>query len=447
MSKILQIAAREFVATVFTKGFIIGLLVLPTMVAVGTLLGPRLFGADRNFAVAGQLAVVDASGEVAGELRAGLTQGTPTAAITDLIRQGRAEAAGGGAVLEALGLAPKLTLVERPGDADLADAKAWLAVADEESPHLALAVIHANAVRPNAGETALGSYDLYVPPNQDQRAEIAVHQALREAIIGARVKVQGLDRAALNALTTVPRVRSVTVTEDSESGTVGAFGFLLPLAFMILLFTSVMGSGQGMLTTTIEEKSSRVIEVLLSAVSPMQLMAGKLLGHMAISLVAMSLYIVLGLVVLSSFSMLGLLSFSLVVYLFIFFLLAFFTIGSIMMAAGAAVNDMREAQSLMMPVMMVMMSVWFLWMPVSRNPDSLLALIVSFLPPVSSFGMLLRLASSHPPPAWQVWLSIGIGLVGVVGAVWFTAKVFRIGLLMFGKPPNLATLIRWIRAA
>ncbi len=187
---------------------------------------------------------------------------------------------------------------------------------------------------------------------------------MREAIIGARVKAHGLDRAALNALTTVPRVRSVTVTEDSESGTVGAFGFLLPLAFMILLFTSVMGSGQGMLTTTIEEKSSRVIEVLLSAVSPMQLMAGKLLGHMAISLVAMSLYIVLGLVVLASFSMLGLLSFSLVVYLFIFFLLAFFTIGSIMMAVGAAVNDMREAQSLMMPVMMVMMSVWFLWVPV-----------------------------------------------------------------------------------
>jgi ABC-2 type transport system permease protein len=446
MSKILQIAAREFVATVFTKGFIIGLLVLPTMVAVFTLIGPRMFGGDRNFAVSGQLAVVDLSTEVAGELRAALTQGTPTAAITDLIRRGRAEAASGD-VLEALGLAPKLTLVERPADASLAVEKAWLGAKDEESPHLALAVIHANAVRPKSGETALGSYDLYVPPNQDQRVEIAVHQALRESIVGVRVRLQGLDRAALNELTTVPRVRSVTVTEDSELGTVRGFGFVLPLAFMILLFTGVMGSGQGMLTTTIEEKSSRVIEVLLSAVSPMQLMAGKLLGHMAISLVAMSLYIVLGLLVLSSFSMLGLLSFSLVVYLFIFFLLAFFTIGSIMMAAGAAVNDMREAQSLMMPVMMVMMSVWVLWMPVSRNPDSLLALVVSFLPPVSSFGMLLRLASSSPPPAWQVWLSIGIGLVGVLGAVWFAAKVFRIGLLMFGKPPNFATLIRWIRSA
>jgi ABC-type Na+ efflux pump permease subunit len=202
-----------------------------------------------------------------------------------------------------------------------------------------------------------------------------------------------------------------------------------------------------MLTTTIEEKSSRVIEVLLSAVSPMQLMAGKLLGHMAISLLAMSLYLGMGLSLLATFSLLGFLDFSLVLYLLLFFVLAFFTIGSIMMAVGSAVNDMREAQSLMTPMMLLLMAPWFLWFPISRNPDSTLAVVASFLPPVNSFAMLLRLASTHPPPAWQVWLSIGIGVLGVVGAVWFASKVFRIGLLMFGKPPDLRTLIRWVRNA
>ena len=76
-----------------------------------------------------------------------------------------------------------------------------------------------------------------------------------------------------------------------------------------------------------------------------------------------------------------------------------------------------------------------------------LALVVSFVPPLNSFGMLLRMASAEPPPAWQVWLSIGIGAAGVAAALWIAAKVFRIGLLMFGKPPDLRTLIRWIRAA
>ena len=86
-------------------------------------------------------------------------------------------------------------------------------------------------------------------------------------------------------------------------------------------------------------------------------------------------------------------------------------------------------------------------MPILRNPNSTLAVVVSFVPPLNSFGMLLRLASSSPPPAWQVWLSIAIGVAGVVGAVWFAAKVFRIGILMFGKPPDLQTLFRWLRAA
>jgi ABC-type Na+ efflux pump permease subunit len=287
-----------------------------------------------------------------------------------------------------------------------------------------------------------------VPPSQDQRVEIAVHQSLREAIISARVKERGLDRALVNDLTTVPRVRSIAVTGDGETrGGAGLTTFVLPISFMFLLFMGVMGSGQGMLTTTIEEKSSRVIEVLLSAVSPMQLMAGKLLGHMAISLLAMSLYLGMGLSLLATFSLLGFLDFSLVLYLLLFFVLAFFTIGSIMMAVGSAVNDMREAQSLMTPMMLLLMAPWFLWFPISRNPDSTLAVVASFLPPVNSFAMLLRLASTHPPPAWQVWLSIGIGVLGVVGAVWFASKVFRIGLLMFGKPPDLRTLIRWVRNA
>ena len=446
MNKVLQIAAREFVATVYTKAFIIGLLVFPAIVGVMALVGPKLFGPDRNFAIAGQLAVVDPTGKVTPELQAALVKGTPTADLADVIRAARGEALGGN-VLEALGVAPKLTLVERPATADPEQEKSWLRVADKDSPHLALAVIHANAVESKPGESALGSFDLYVPPKQDARVEIGVQQAVREAFVGARFKARSLDRAQVNDLTTVARVRSVTVSDGGDRGTVGGFQFVLPLAFMFLLFMGVMGSGQGLLTTTIEEKSSRVIEVLLSAVSPMQLMAGKLLGHMGISLLGMSLYIAMGLAVLTSFSLFGLLNFSLILYLLVFFLLAFFTIGSLMMAIGSAVNDLREAQSLMLPMTLLLIVPWFLWMPISRDPDSTLSVVVSFLPPVNSFGMLLRLTSAHPPPAWQVWLSIAIGVAGVVGAVWFASKVFRIGLLMFGKPPNFGTLVRWVRDA
>jgi ABC-2 type transport system permease protein len=131
----------------------------------------------------------------------------------------------------------------------------------------------------------------------------------------------------------------------------------------------------------------------------------------------------------------------------IFFVIMYLVFGSLMMAVGSAVNEMREAQGLMMPLMLLQIIPWILWMPISRNPNSTLSIIMSFLPPVNTFGMLLRMASSAPPPWWQVWLSIGIGVASVFVAIWFAAKVFRIGLLMYGKPPNIGTLIRWARSA
>jgi len=286
-----------------------------------------------------------------------------------------------------------------------------------------------------------------VPPRQDNRVEIAVQSVMRDAIIDARVAARGFNRDELTSLTTMARVESVTVGTDGERDTVFGVGFIVPIVFMSLLIMGVMFAGQGLLTTTVEEKSNRVIEVLLSAVSPFELMGGKLLAHMGVSLIAMSLYLGVGLVALAAFSLFGELDLMMIPYLLIFYLIAFCTIGSLMMAVGAAVNDMREAQSLMMPLMFVMIAPWFLMMPVVRDPNSTLAVVVSFVPPLNSFGMLLRLGSSTPPPAWQVWLSIGIGAVGAFAALWVAAKVFRVGLLMFGKPPDLKTLIRWIRAA
>jgi ABC-2 type transport system permease protein len=92
-----------------------------------------------------------------------------------------------------------------------------------------------------------------------------------------------------------------------------------------------------------------------------------------------------------------------------------------MAAVGASVNDIREAQSLMMPIMLTLMLPMFLGLPVRLNPASSLALALSMIPPVNSFFMLMRMASSTPPPLWQVWTSIGLGLAGAYAAVWSAA--------------------------
>ena len=156
----------------------------------------------------------------------------------------------------------------------------------------------------------------------------------------------------------------------------------------------------------------------------------------------------MGISALVSFSLLGLIDPWLIVYLLIFYLIAYFVIASMMAAIGAAVNEMREAQTLMTPVMLVVMLPWILWLPITRDPNSVFATVMSLVPPINSFVMLLRMTSTTPPPLWQVWLSIADRRgVGRSAAVWLAAKVFRVGLLMHGKPPNMATLWRWVRMA
>jgi ABC-type Na+ efflux pump permease subunit len=458
MTRVLQVAIREFVVTVSNRAFIIGLLVMPALIALFALIVPRAFN-FRDFKVEGDVRIIDPTGRVTPHLRNTLDARQIAARRTELSRRalesvpaGVREVAGnrGDLALQvALGPVPDLRLEERPVDSDLQQEKAWLNEANPEArKRVALIVIHPNAVIPSdGGGVRYGSYDLFVPPNLDDRADAEIQQSLREALIDARGEAQSLNREKINALIQVPRVRSITVTSGEERQTVRAFNIALPVSVAALLFIGVMTGGQALLTSMVEEKSNRVIEVLLSAVSPMELMAGKLLGQMAVSLLVLALYIAMGLTVLTSFALFGLFNPWLIVYMLIFFVIMYLVFGSLMMAVGAAVNEMREAQGLMMPLMLMLMVPWILWMPISRDPNSLLSITLSFIPPVNTFAMLLRMASSAPPPWWQVWLSIALGVGSVIVAIWFAAKVFRIGLLMYGKPPNFATLIRWARSA
>ena len=126
----------------------------------------------------------------------------------------------------------------------------------------------------------------------------------------------------------------------------------------------------------------------MSAVSPMELMTGKILGQMAVGFLVLVIYSSLGGVALASFAALGFLSPKLLFFLVLFFLVAYPCIAALMGTIGAAVDDIREAQALMTPVMLLLMVPWILWLPISRDPNSVLSLTMSFIPPINSFVML-----------------------------------------------------------
>ena len=202
----------------------------------------------------------------------------------------------------------------------------------------------------------------------------------------------------------------------------------------------------GTLTTTIEEKSNKVMEVLLSAVSPTQLMAGKIFGQAAVAALMLVMFggiIIAGLIALA---LSNILSVQLILLSLAYFVIAYFTIATVMAAIGSAVSELRDAQALMTPVIVVLMMPLVLYIPINNNPTSTLAVVTSMIPPLTPFVMPLRLAASPEPlPAWEIIASLLIGVGSVVCLLWITSRIFRVGVLMQGKPPSPMELLRWMR--
>ena len=290
MSKIFLIARRDFLATVSTKGFIIAIMVPPLIYTAIITVFPRLMS-NRVPAVSGGLVVIDRTGQVTPGVRRYLEPQAMAArreaafnrAMESTSMGGAASSGAGGAVAQraVMGESTTIDITESPAGA-LEQEKQQLA-RDDGVRRLGVLVIHPHAVAPNA-EGKLGAYDLFVRRNLDIRIQNEIRNGAADAIVDARVRAAGLDRQRIDALTTVARPASITVTASGESATRPDFGQLLPMGFALLLMISVMSSGQYLLTTTIEEKSSRTMEVILSAVSPFELLTGKILGQMAVGL-------------------------------------------------------------------------------------------------------------------------------------------------------------------
>lgn len=465
MNKIFHIALREYTATAMTKGFIIGALVVPAIIVAVIPLIIVLMMKAKAPEVSGTVAVLDRSGRVLETIREKLAPESLAAEQREAMRQAaevitdKAGEMGGeamgdqasGAMAMAAGAVPKpprFTVEALGEDSDIEAEKQKLTVGGvRDGGLLSVVIVAEDAVMKPGDAEDFGSYELFIRPKLDDRVIDDIRRGITRSIRETRIKANGFDPVQLDRLTTVGAPTTKEVTAGGERASNEAFQMFVPLAAMILLITSVMVGGQYLVTTTVEEKSSRVVEVLLSAVSPMQLMTGKVVGQMFVGLTLLVIYSGLGIGALIWQARLDLIDPMVLVYFAVFFLIAYFLIASSLAAVGSAVNELREAQSLQTPVMLAVMLPYFLWMPISRDPNSVLSVVLSLVPPMSPFVMMLRLTSTEPPPTWQVWLAIGIGVVAVYFMLWATAKIFRVGLLMYGKPPNFRTLIRWVRMA
>ena len=415
MRRIGYIFVREYLENVRTKAFLIGIVLTPLWFGL-VFLAPFL--AEKQEPELQVVSIVDRTGVLAGELATVLGRETtrkgralyqieivaPANAGEDEVDRLRQEAVEGKRLVVLL--APPVLEKREPGEGE------------EES-----VILHAASA--SAFETGH-----------------VLQGAVNDAVNRHIMEVRGIAAEDV-ALLQRQAVKAKPLSRGGEEA--GIAQLVTPLIFMLFLFMGIVGMGQMLVNSTIEEKASRVYEVLLSSVSPFQLMAGKLLGICAVGFTLVVFWTGGGMLAAALQGMSGLVTGGQIGLFVAYYVLGFLMIASGMVAIGSACNTLKEAQNLMAPVSMLLALPMLLAVVVLKTPHGVVATVGSFLPPFTPFVMMARIGAVPAPPAWQIWAS----LLLLVLATWITvrlaAKIFRAGILMYGQPPSLGEILRWLR--
>ncbi|HKR65404.1 MAG TPA: ABC transporter permease [Thermoanaerobaculia bacterium] len=277
------------------------------------------------------------------------------------------------------------------------------------------------------------------------------NKSLQRLRLGSR----GIDPHIVDTLLREVEIEAVQLSRTGEQKKGGDLNFLVALIFGILLVLPSFVYGQETMRGIVQEKSDRVVEVLVSSVTPMQLLTGKILGVAMVGLTQITVWVtMMGLLGLNAAPMAAMSGINLsqfirpsvFIFFFVFFILAYLTYVCVFSIAGAACNSEREAQQFVMPVMMLMLTPWFLMMPIIMNPDAPFAVAFSLAPVFGPMTMFVRTVVSEPP-MWHVAVSILVSIATITVFFWITAKIFRVGILSYGKRPTIPELWRWVKVA
>jgi ABC-2 type transport system permease protein len=435
MRKTLIVALREYIVSVRTKAFLIGLLMMPLMMGggfiVGALMNGRVDTKDKRIAVA------DYTGRLFDALDSAARQ--------------RNEAV----IFTGEGTARKQTLprfvLEKvdTGGTDMQRLSLQLSDRIRKGELMAFVLIGPNVIDTNKdpGQATLNYYS-NTPTYNDALGWIS--GVLNEQIQQLRLEGAAFDPKVVRQLTRrVPVGNLGLVKLDNAGNIISAVEtnqlatFLVPFVMMFLMFMVIMATTAPLLNSTLEEKTQRIAEVLLSSIPPFELMIGKLLGIMGVSLTMASVYLVGAYAALNRAGYVQFFPWQSVWWFVGFLSLAVLMYGSIFIAIGAAVSDMKEAQSMMTPVMLLVVSPMFVLQNVISEPGSNLSLVMSLFPPATPMLMIIRQTVPPGIPVWQPLLGVALVLLTSLVCVFAAGRIFRVGILMQGKGAKISEMFRW----
>ncbi|MBW8747157.1 MAG: ABC transporter permease [Acidobacteria bacterium] len=410
-SNIFLIAKREYLERVRTKSFLVTTLLIPLLMGGGILFS---IVKSRHSKAASHIAVVAADTDLALALQDELEHGKDSAMQVDVISPPTGNT--------------RQAVVDETAEKQI-DGFVWIDV---------------NQSKPKATYTSISTADISTMQT--------IESALRRAIVREGMQRKGVDAGEIKLMMAPVDLETETIRngEISKSDTMTAFFGAYVLFF--LMYMAVMLHGMNVARSIIEEKTSRVFEVMLATVQPQEMMAGKLLGVGSVGLTQIGVWVLaaLGLSAAPMASAVGAgaihISFSAgqIIAFIGYFVMGFLLYSGMAAAIGAMVNSEQELQQFNMVIALPMAVCMFVLVPVISNPNSPFSRIISLIPTCTPLIMYLRIAISNPP-WYDIAASVVILLATIYGVLWLTARIYRVGILMYGKRPTLPEILKWLK--
>jgi ABC-2 type transport system permease protein len=409
------IAKREYLERIRTKAFIVATILIPTLMG-GGVFGIAYIAAKSKSS--SHIVIVSTQQSLATDLQNELEHGRESRMIVDVLQPGPETRS----LLDA-------KLRERSREKGI-DGYLWITPPASAAPD----------ARPTFDYTARSSADIVTTA--------ALTSSLRVVLLREQLARRGIDATTVGSL-----MAPVVVNTIDAGGQRGNTRNSLYVAYVLffLMYMVVLLYGMNVARSIIEEKTSRVFEVLLSTIRPSEMLAGKILGVGSVGLTQVAVWMFVAFIATASplaahFAAAAAISISATQILFfiVYFVLGFLLYSSVAAALGAMTNSEQELQQLNMFLMLPLFFCMLMLPVVISNPNSALARLVSLIPFCTPLLMNFRVSLSMPQP-WEIALSIALMIATIFAVLWIASRIYRVGILMYGKKPNLSELLRWLK--
>ncbi|MBA4250675.1 MAG: hypothetical protein C0425_04755 [Chlorobiaceae bacterium] len=252
-----------------------------------------------------------------------------------------------------------------------------------------------------------------------------------------------IDTTLLAGINANVDVTQITIEEGKESKADFLTKYMTTFVFLMMLLLVVVGTGGLLIRSLVEEKSNRLIEIIMSSCNPDQLLFGKVIGLSGLALTQVFIWTLVGIAILGN-TLPTIISFENIILIFFYFFFGFLFYTAMFVGFGSTVTTEQEAQSMTSYLTMLVIFPIVLAIPALQNPDFTAIKVMSYIPLTMPGTMILRINSAQIP-TWEIILTMTILIVSTYLMIWIASKIFRIGILSYGKRPSFKEIFSWVR--